>query len=110
MQDVTRIDRASRLPSNVELALYRIAQEALTNALRHSGAATVLVRADLSPTQATIDIRDDGVGIDPVAARGAARRGRMGLASMSQRARLIGADLVIEPLHPGTSVRVRWAA
>jgi signal transduction histidine kinase len=73
-------------------------------------AAADQVKADLAPTHATIEVVDDGVGIDEVAARSAIRRGRMGIPSMAQRARLIGADFAIEPRQPGTCVRVRWAA
>ena len=51
------------LPPGTDLAAYRIAQEGLTNALRHSGASTVRVRVGYAPHEVTVEVVDDGVGL-----------------------------------------------
>jgi signal transduction histidine kinase len=100
----------SRPPADVELALYRIVQEALGNALRHSGAPTIVVSGRIEPARIELAVTDDGVGIDQVATDQARSRGRMGLRSMSERAHLIGGELRIGGDTDGSSVRVRWPA
>jgi signal transduction histidine kinase len=79
------------LPAAVELAAFRIAQEALTNAVRHSGAAHVDVELTVAPTQRQLTVRvaDDGVGMRQAEPPG------FGLQSMRQRAREVGGDCVI---------------
>lgn len=98
------------LPADVELAAYRIAQEALGNAVRHSGAAGIELRVRLRPDALVLVVRDDGVGIDAVATGEAVARGHLGLGSMAERAELIGATLRVEPARPGTRVTLRWPA
>jgi signal transduction histidine kinase len=92
-------------PPEVQIALYRIAQEALNNVIKHAGANTATVR--LSFTRDAVDLRvsDDGCGFDP----GCAGSGRLGLRGMRERAKAIGATLRLES-HPGqgTMVRVVW--
>ena len=57
-----------RLPAEVETALFRIAQEALTNAIRHARATSVQVRLRRAPGSVSLDVRDDGVGLAAVPA------------------------------------------
>lgn len=99
-----------RPPADVELATFRIVQEALNNALRHSGASRVVVSGHVSGDAIDLLVTDDGVGIDSIAVRQAGSRGRMGLRSMTQRAALIEAHLSVEAGDPGTRVRLRWPA
>jgi signal transduction histidine kinase len=83
-------------------AVYRVAQEALHNALRHSGAAEVQVSLGQGPKRVTLDVTDDGRGFLPAAASGG-----LGLASMRERAAAAGASLTIRSaLGKGTSVRL----
>jgi two-component system sensor histidine kinase UhpB len=91
------------LPDEVELVLYRIAQESITNALRHSGAHTVTVWLESDVETVALRVRDDGVGMPRMVPDGTA-----GLAGMRERALLVGGRLTIEsvPAH-GTEVRVR---
>ena len=91
------------LPAAVEEALYRIAQEALNNALKHATATDVevLIRAD--EAQVLLEVTDNGCGFDPEAARNA---GGMGLISMHQRAELVGGVLSIHSA-PGEGTRVQ---
>ncbi len=93
-----------KLGKTSALHLYRIAQEAATNALRHADATQILI--DLFPTGKSIHlvIRDDGVGFD--AAREMPRG--LGLAIMRYRAKLLGASVEIEStLNKGTTVTCR---
>jgi signal transduction histidine kinase len=73
-----------RLDSDLALAIYRIAQEALTNVVKHARAAHVKVRLHLAPASVRLEVRDDGCGFD--AARVVPeRRAGLGLASMRER-------------------------
>jgi two-component system sensor histidine kinase UhpB len=94
----------ARLPHDTELALFRIAQEALTNAAKHSGGtcASVSITADAGALRLTVE--DDGRGFaDPVGAR-SARRGGWGLPAMRERAKAHGGNVRIE--FPGTGTRL----
>jgi two-component system, chemotaxis family, CheB/CheR fusion protein len=87
-----------------EIALYRIAQEALTNSAKHAHASRVDVLLELRDGSLTLIIEDDGVGFDPDENR---ERG-IGLLGMRERAGLIGADFQLESaLGEGTSIYVR---
>jgi two-component system NarL family sensor kinase len=91
------------LPARIEAGLYRIAQEALTNALRHAQADEVLLRLKTSPNRVELVIEDDGVGFSV----NTTPDGRFGLVGMNERARLMGGDLEIQSaLAEGTRVIV----
>ena len=95
--------RELRLPRDIELALFRIAQEALTNAAKHSGgtAVDIAIRYDEG---LRLTVEDDGRGFaEPVGARGA-RRGGFGLPTMRERAEAHGGTLRIE--FPGRGTRL----
>ncbi len=91
-----------RLPAEVEEGLYRIAQEALNNALKHAHANRVSVCLYHNHQLITLKIIDDGVGFDPAAER---KRVGFGLRGMEERAARLGGELRVEssPGH-GTSV------
>lgn len=108
--DRTGMQAVDRPPPNLELAIFRIVQEAVTNALRHARASEVVINADLAPDRVDVAIIDDGVGLMPDLERMAARRGRQGLASMRRRARAVGAELSIAGSKDGTTIRTRWQA
>jgi signal transduction histidine kinase len=94
-----------RLPSDVEEGLYRIALEALNNALRHAQASNIEVHLRQDELGTTLEIADDGIGFDLATAR---ERGGMGLAAMEERAAELGGRLTVESAAgEGTSVRVR---
>jgi signal transduction histidine kinase len=97
-----------RPAADVELALYRITQEAIANAQAHSGGSLVQVEATIETARILIAVADDGAGIDAKAVDAAQRASHFGLASMRQRAAAIGADLRVESDGDGTSVRVEW--
>ena len=93
----------------VASVLYRVAQEAVRNAVRHARASDVTVRVAVSPGEAVLTVRDDGAGFD-VAQAEAARRG-MGLFVMRERLALIHGTLDIASA-PGRGTTVlahaRW--
>ncbi|MEV6808539.1 GAF domain-containing sensor histidine kinase [Streptomyces sp. NPDC017248] len=82
------------LPAAQEEALLRVAQEALHNALRHSGAARVGVSVERRGGGAVLRVTDDGRGFDPTAVRRAGRH--LGLVSMRDRASGVGGALSVE--------------
>ncbi len=89
----------------VEYQLLRIAGEAISNAVRHSGATTLWVICLTRRDELEICIRDDGTGF----AAGSEPFGHFGLAGIRERAKEIGADLNIESSARGTTVRVAVA-
>lgn len=100
------VDGESRLPADAQVALYRIAQEALNNIAKHAGATQVTISLHCSPQGAYLSIRDDGAGFDP----NETAPDRLGLAIMRERAEAIGANLTIDS-QPGrgTMVEVAWS-
>jgi signal transduction histidine kinase len=90
------------LDAPVATALYRICQEAMTNAWRHSGASRVSVRLDVLSNRIRLHVEDDGCGFDPAAPE---RRLALGLLGMSERARALGGELEVRGVLPrGTLV------
>jgi PAS domain S-box-containing protein len=97
-------DIPRQIPKDVTLCLFRIAQEALRNVMKHSGASKA--RVELSGHDHEIDlcISDSGVGFDPEAVKG----GGLGLISMRERLRVVRGHLVVESEPSrGTRIRVR---
>ena len=92
-------------PPEVKLALYRIAQEALNNVVKHASAGRAIVRLQCAEERISLSIADDGRGFDP---KGLTRH-HLGLQIMHERAEAVGANLVIasEP-GEGSEVSVTW--
>jgi signal transduction histidine kinase len=102
--EVDAAPAAARLPTPVAAALYRVAQEAITNALRHAGAQSVHVRVAADERTARLDVIDDGRGFDVAEAE--RRRPGMGLFSMRERVSLVdGTFDVLAEAGAGTHVR-----
>jgi two-component system sensor histidine kinase UhpB len=93
----------ARLPTTVETAAFRIAQEALTNVARHSGQAEANVRLTGDVDFVEVCICDSGRGFDPVAVNPLRHSG---LSGMRERAKLLGGSLAVESA-PGAGVRIR---
>jgi signal transduction histidine kinase len=108
--DDTGFGPDQRPPSAVELAVFRIASEAVGNAVRHSGGNEVTIRAAVAPDRVELVVADDGAGLDDKSAREASKQKRLGLASMRRRAQAIDAELSIDGSAHGTQVRVVWQA
>jgi two-component system, NarL family, sensor histidine kinase UhpB len=96
----------ARAPAQVEIACYRIAQEALNNATRHATAKTILIMVESDESMLRLVVRDDGVGFDEDSARlRVIRSGSMGLIGMEERAQLAGGKLRVRTA-PGTGTTV----
>lgn len=107
-----RLDRSdpARPPAGVELAIFRVAQEAIANAVKHGG-PPIIVRYVTTPAIATLSIDDRGTGLSVRAGRIAPRPGHYGLTTMQQRADQIGALLAIRAWPGGgTRVSLEWRA
>ena len=97
-------------PPNVELAFFRVAQEALSNAVKH-GKPPIVVRYSTSVAGASLSIDDAGPGIEPGAGDAAESDGHFGLINMQQRAEAIGAILDVRRWPAGgTHVKLDWRA
>jgi len=95
----------ARLPAPIETALYRITQEALTNATRHSCATRVEVRVAHVATGVQCTIADNGVGFEHSALEGSRAGSGLGLAGMAERLAPLGGSLRIET-SPGRGVKL----
>jgi signal transduction histidine kinase len=91
------------LPGAVEDGLYRIAHEALNNALKHASATSVTVRIEADAHQVEMEVRDNGQGFDMAAA---GEQGGIGLSSMRERAEHLGGTCTIASV-PGQGTQVR---
>jgi signal transduction histidine kinase len=99
-----------RLPLERELALFRVAQEALSNVHRHSRSPTVVIRLLTCSEAVTLEVEDAGRGILDDVSPGATPdvpHSGVGLASMRMRMRQLGGTLTIETSEQGTCVRAR---
>jgi signal transduction histidine kinase len=99
------VDRSAKFPPGVQIALYRIAQEALSNISKHANASAVHLTLHRERDRTTLTVRDDGAGFD----LGAVPPGHLGIGIMRERAAAIGATVRFEsaPGH-GTTVTVEW--
>jgi signal transduction histidine kinase len=87
---------ADRLPPDVETALYRIVQEALTNVVKHAGADRVSILVTRKPSSVLVVIEDDGRGFDPAQTQAAG----LGLLGMNERVELLDGTFQVEA-EPG---------
>jgi two-component system nitrate/nitrite sensor histidine kinase NarX len=93
------------LPAEVQVAIYRISQEALNNIAKHAQASTVDVTLKHLDSSIALDIRDDGVGFDAEQII----TGHYGLGMMRERAEAVGAHLLIKSKPgKGTELTIRW--
>ncbi len=95
---------ADGLAADRAAELFRIAQEALSNAVRHAGPARIRVGIEQRDGRVVLEVSDDGRGFDPEAA--AVRARHLGLTSMEERCRGLGGELTIDSA-PGTGTTVR---
>jgi PAS domain S-box-containing protein len=96
---------STNLPSAVQIGLYRIVQEALTNVARHSGAKRVSIKFRRSSTALEVAIVDDGCGFDAKAV--AVSSHRLGIQSMRERAAMLGGAVSFISRRRGTKILVR---
>ncbi len=107
---VAEIDPRIRIHDEVaSRSLFRIAQEATNNALKHSGAGLVRISLKLAGRDLQLTIADDGSGVDsPATSRKSLGVLSTGLHSIKHRVQLIGARMKIRPSGKGMTVIVRW--
>lgn len=97
-----------RPPEAVEIALYRVVQESLTNAVKHSGARHIWVRAWQEDSVMCCSVRDDGRGFDVTAAQTARSRRGLGLIGMRERLHALGGTLrIVSGRGEGTEILLR---
>jgi len=95
------------IPNEVKEAFYRIAQEALNNIAKHSGATQVNLELNSQADWIEVSIKDDGCGFDPAALTPE----NLGLKIMVERAEAVHAELeILSAIGAGTQVRMRWQA
>ena len=100
---------ASRLPFEVETALYRICQEALTNVSKHADASQILLRLEHDSETVTLTVQDNGSGFDAASVLdGSGALRSIGILSMERRAEELGGEFRIES-SPGRGTRIRAA-
>ena len=101
----TSIDSDS-LPPEVAGPLFRITQEAVANAGKHSRGSTITVRLRSEAGRAVLEVEDDGRGFGGVDPLGPAEPGHIGLASIRERAEMLGGELTIDSSDRGALIRV----
>ncbi len=100
-----QVDGECTVPPDVQVALYRVAQEALNNVVKHAGASEAAVSLECRPGSALLRISDNGAGFDPEAVSPK----HLGLRIMQERAAGAGAAVkVISSEGRGTEVSVAW--
>jgi len=103
--EVSAKGRVRPLSETVEENLLRIAQESLTNAIKHSAATAVKIELDYGPKTVTLEVQDNGHGFEQSKSAGPGE-GHFGLLGISERAKRLGAELAVES-EPGRGTRVR---
>jgi signal transduction histidine kinase len=102
----TRVEGTPRpLPAGTDLAAYRIVQESLTNVTRHAGPARATVLVAYGETDLTVQVDDDGNGLEPPSAAAIPLRPGRGLVGMRERVAALGGELTTGP-RPGGGFRV----
>jgi len=106
IQAVVKSDNLPELPSELELAMFRIAQEALNNIRKHAHASNVSIIVKIMSNNLRMAITDDGKGFSTLKLTGdLVKQGKLGVLGMEERARLIGGSLQIKSAPgKGTSV------
>ncbi len=99
-------DAIPRQPPKTELALFRIAQELLNNAIKHAGATVVRIELFSSSGFIQLTVEDNGAGFDAVSVRESKKAG-LGLRNIESRLSIINGTATYNKLAPGTSVNVK---
>jgi PAS domain S-box-containing protein len=94
-----------RLPDEIELALFRVVQESLTNVLRHSESDTATIRLAKTAGGVVLEIIDEGRGLPPATASQSPGTFGVGIAGMRERMQCLGGSLAVESSPAGTTVR-----
>lgn len=107
--DVIGCPLSSRLDPHVEITLFRIVQEALTNVVKHANASRAEVSLTESDGRITLQVKDDGVGFDPNQASRPSERGGWGLFAIREWTEALGGCFEVQSAPgEGTTLRVIW--
>jgi len=106
----SEVGTPARLPSSMEIAVYRVVQEALTNVRKHANATKVNLRSQFQTDELLVEIRDNGRGFDlSQTLDSAISVGHMGLLGMKQRVETLGGDIKIKTgKGAGTAITLRF--
>lgn len=106
--EVNVVGEEHRLPEEVAIALFRVAQEALRNVWRHSGATSAEMTVEFDKTKTRITVSDNGKGFElPEKIGDLAKNGKLGLTGMQERTQLVGGTLIVQSQpDKGTSITV----
>jgi len=96
-----------RLPADLEITLFRLIQESLTNIHRHSGSKTAIIQLKKNEEGVCLEILDAGKGMDPAPSKKHFTRPGVGILGMKERVRKFGGSLEFLPNNPGTRVRAK---
>ena len=98
-----------RMPTEVETALFRVVQEAITNIARHSAARNARITFDFNDEAVTVDVADDGIGFDIIELALSPDSGRgLGLMGMRERVEVLDGEIeIISSFGYGTQVQIR---
>jgi signal transduction histidine kinase len=96
------------LPRDTAICLYRVAQEALRNVVRHAQAGAVVVSLASVRGGLQLAVRDDGIGFDPSIRHSHNHSHSLGHASMRERTRLLGGSVEIQSTRGGGTTVVAW--
>lgn len=98
------IGEEKRIPSKFEVALFRLVQESVQNALKHANASEIVVKLEMKPDKITILIKDDGQGFDPKERKAES----FGIIGMRERVELLSGDITIDSkVGKGTVVLIQ---
>lgn len=98
------IGRENRLPSKMEVALFRLVQEAVQNAIKHAKAKTITVKVEIHRNDVHVIVQDDGIGFDTEEKK----EGSFGLLGMKERIELLNGNIEISSLkHEGTIITMQ---
>jgi two-component system sensor histidine kinase UhpB len=98
---VSGTEERERLAPEIEITLFRVAQEALTNVAKHAEASLVEIVLDQVDEQCEMSITDNGVGIGPTREGGNGKRPRLGMVTMRERAQAIGGRFQVRTMPGG---------
>ena len=98
-------EKGTRPPSHVEIALFRIAQEALNNVAKHAHAHHVEISIDHADGECAMSVQDDGIGLDGLALASSEAKAGLGMVTMRERSQAVGGRFEVLAL-PGQGMRL----
>ncbi|GBF10515.1 sensor histidine kinase [Tepidibacillus sp. HK-1] len=105
--DLSLVGRERRLPSGMEVAIFRLVQEALNNVVKHAQATKAVVKVEFQSEQIEVSVKDNGIGFDEEEQE-KQKEGHFGLMGMKERVDLLEGDLEIQSIkNKGTTIKIR---